>query len=75
MAVAVQVHLDVSTKTLSFSNVPFTLSEERMRDRLEISFSKPSRGGGEVQKVDYDMHTGKGQITFLNTGGTVDLFY
>ncbi|XP_052378890.1 N-myc-interactor [Oncorhynchus keta] len=63
-----ELHLDVSTKTLSFSNVPFTLSEERMRDRLEISFSKPSRGGGEVQRVDYDKHTGKGQITFLNSG-------
>ncbi|XP_041724441.1 N-myc-interactor isoform X1 [Coregonus clupeaformis] len=63
-----EVHLDVSTKTVNFSNVPSTLSEERMRDRLEISFSKPSRGGGEVQRVDYDMHTGKGQITFLNTG-------
>uniref|UniRef100_A0A8C7RGH5 N-myc and STAT interactor n=1 Tax=Oncorhynchus mykiss TaxID=8022 RepID=A0A8C7RGH5_ONCMY len=63
-----EVHLDVSTKTLSFSNVPFTLSEERMRDRLEISFSKPSRGGGEVQRVDYDKHTGRGQITFLNSG-------
>ncbi|XP_036815219.1 N-myc-interactor isoform X2 [Oncorhynchus mykiss] len=63
-----KVHLDVSTKTLSFSNVPFTLSEERMRDRLEISFSKPSRGGGEVQRVDYDKHTGRGQITFLNSG-------
>lgn len=40
-----------------------------MRDRLELSFSRVSRGGGEVDKLEYDKHTGTGRVTFLNTGG------
>ena len=40
-----------------------------MRDRLEMSFSRPSLGGGEVKDVEYDKVTGTGQITFLHTGG------
>lgn len=41
-----------------------------MKDRLEMSFSRPSRGGGEVESVEYDKNTGTGQITFLYPGGT-----
>lgn len=29
------------------------LSEEPMRDTLEIHFQKPSRGGGEVDSLGY----------------------
>lgn len=42
-----------------------------MKDRLEMSFSRPSRGGGEVKGVEYDKNTGTGCITFLHPGGTV----
>ncbi|XP_073329989.1 N-myc-interactor-like [Pagrus major] len=64
-AVKFEVYLDVSRKKLNVSNVPSTMSLERMADRLEMSFSKPSRGGGEVDSVEYDENTGTGQITFL----------
>lgn len=47
------------------------MPEERMRDRLEMSFSRPSRGGGEVEGVQYDKNTGTGQITFLHPEGKV----
>lgn len=63
-----EIHLDVSRKSIRFSDVPPTMEEERMRDRLEMSFSRPSRGGGEVGSVEYDKRTGAGLITFLNTG-------
>ncbi|KAF7643389.1 hypothetical protein LDENG_00240530 [Lucifuga dentata] len=63
-----EVHLDVSRKTVQFSNAPPSMCEERMEDRLEMSFSRPSRGGGEVERVRYDRSTGTGQITFLHTG-------
>uniref|UniRef100_A0A667Y0J3 NID domain-containing protein n=1 Tax=Myripristis murdjan TaxID=586833 RepID=A0A667Y0J3_9TELE len=63
-----EVHLSVSKKDLKFFHLPPSMPEERMRDRVEISFSRPSRGGGEVEKVDYDKKTGTGQITFLHTG-------
>ncbi|XP_047670852.1 N-myc-interactor isoform X2 [Tachysurus fulvidraco] len=64
-----EVHITVSKRTIEFSNAfAFCLPEERMRDRLELGFSKPSRGGGEVERMKYDEKTGAGRITFLNTG-------
>lgn len=63
-----EIHFDVSKKSVKFSDAPPTMPEERMRDRLEMGFSRPSRGGGEVEDVVYDKRAGTGQITFLNTG-------
>jgi len=51
------------------SNIPAAMPQDRVKDRLEMSFSKPSRGGGEVEKVDYNENTGTGCITFLHPGG------
>ncbi|KAI5107529.1 N-myc-interactor [Silurus meridionalis] len=63
-----EVHIRVSKKTIMFSNADAVLPEERMRDRLELGFSKPRRGGGEVEGLEYDVKNGTGKITFLNTG-------
>ncbi|XP_067108415.1 N-myc-interactor isoform X2 [Osmerus mordax] len=69
-SVKFEIHIDVSKKSVGFmvGDAPPTMAEERMRDRLEMSFSRPSRGGGEVENVEYDKVTGTGQITFLHTG-------
>lgn len=67
-SVKFEVHLNVSKKSVLVSQAPPVLPEDRMRDRLEISFSRPSRGGGEVEKVSYNKSSGTAQITFLNTG-------
>ncbi|KAM4558651.1 N-myc-interactor [Odontesthes bonariensis] len=67
-AVKYEVYLDVSRKELKVLNIPAAMPEDRVKDRLEMSFSKPSRGGGEVEKVDYDGNTGTGCITFLQPG-------
>ncbi|TKS67909.1 N-myc-interactor [Collichthys lucidus] len=67
-SVKFEVHLDVSRKGLCVSNVPPSMPEERMKDRLEMSFSRPSRGGGEVKSMQYNKNTGTGQITFLHPG-------
>ncbi|XP_076013159.1 N-myc-interactor [Genypterus blacodes] len=72
-AVKFQVILEVSKKKLQVSNAPRSMPVERMRDQLEISFSKPSRGGGEVESVNYDDRSGTGQITFLHSGVAEDL--
>ncbi|XP_074551215.1 N-myc-interactor [Halichoeres trimaculatus] len=63
-----EVHLQVSRKQLGVSEVPPSLPEESMKDRLMISFCRPSRGGGEVKEVKYDKKTGKASITFLEPG-------
>ncbi|XP_051259277.1 N-myc-interactor isoform X1 [Dicentrarchus labrax] len=67
-AVKFEVHLDVSRKALKVSSIPSSMPEERMKDQLVISFCRPSRGGGEVESVEYDQNTGTGQITFLHPG-------
>nr|XP_046260294.1 N-myc-interactor isoform X2 [Scatophagus argus] len=67
-AVKFEIHLSVSRKELKVSNVLSSMPVERIKDRLEMSFSRPSRGGGEVESVKYDKNTGTGQITFLNPG-------
>ncbi|XP_029968667.1 N-myc-interactor [Salarias fasciatus] len=67
-SVKFEVHLDVSRRAVKVSNVPPSMAEERVRDRLHISFSKPSRGGAEVETVEYDMNTGTGRIAFLQPG-------
>ncbi|KAM9709589.1 N-myc-interactor [Menidia menidia] len=72
-AVKYQVCLDVSRKKLEVSNIPTAMPEDRLRDRLEMSFSKPSRGGDEVEQVDYDQNSGTGCITFLRPGAAEKL--
>ncbi|KAK9968962.1 hypothetical protein ABG768_027179 [Culter alburnus] len=67
-SVKFEIHVKVSKKTIKFCNAPPTLPEERMRDRLELSFSRASRGGGEVEKLEYDKNNGTGRVTFVNTG-------
>uniref|UniRef100_A0A3Q1G7A5 N-myc and STAT interactor n=2 Tax=Acanthochromis polyacanthus TaxID=80966 RepID=A0A3Q1G7A5_9TELE len=67
-AVKFEIHLDVSRKGLKVSNIPPSMPEERMKDRLEMSFSRPSRGGGEVERVEYDQNSATGHITFLHPG-------
>ncbi|CAL8388597.1 unnamed protein product [Gadus morhua 'NCC'] len=62
------IQLDVSKKALKFSGVRSAMSQEAIRGHLESSFSRPSRGGGEVERVEYDPDTGTGKVTFLNTG-------
>ncbi|KAM4645295.1 interferon-induced 35 kDa protein [Amazona ochrocephala] len=40
-------------RTVLLSGIPDVLSEDPMRDILEIHFQKPSRGGGEVDSIGY----------------------
>uniref|UniRef100_A0A8C2JWX7 N-myc-interactor-like n=1 Tax=Cyprinus carpio TaxID=7962 RepID=A0A8C2JWX7_CYPCA len=74
-SVKFEVHIQVSKKSVRFCNAPPTLPEERMRDRLELSFSRASRGGGEVEKLEYHKDTGSGRVTFLSTGVAENLVH
>ncbi|XP_052421439.1 N-myc-interactor [Carassius gibelio] len=74
-SVKFEVHIQVSKKSVRFCNAPPTLPEERMRDRLELSFSRVSRGGGEVEKLEYHRDTGSGRVTFLSTGVAENLVH
>uniref|UniRef100_A0A3P9ITX0 NID domain-containing protein n=1 Tax=Oryzias latipes TaxID=8090 RepID=A0A3P9ITX0_ORYLA len=71
-SVKFQVNLNVSRTHLKVFGVPSALPGERTKDRLEVSFSRPSRGGGEVKSVEYDQTTGEGLVTFLHPGEPLD---
>uniref|UniRef100_A0A8C6IPP7 Uncharacterized protein n=1 Tax=Melopsittacus undulatus TaxID=13146 RepID=A0A8C6IPP7_MELUD len=51
-------------RTVLLSGIPDVLSEEPMRDMLEIHFQKPSRGGGEVDALGYIPAGGRGVAVF-----------
>ncbi|CAF95980.1 unnamed protein product [Tetraodon nigroviridis] len=72
-AVRFEVRLDVSRRQLKLSNVDSSFAEDRIKDRLEMSFSKASRGGGEVEGVEYDENTGTAVVTFLQPGVALSL--
>ncbi|XP_038645930.1 N-myc-interactor [Scyliorhinus canicula] len=63
-----EVHVDISRKMVKVFQIPDSLPEEHMRDKLEISFSKPSLGGGEVENIDYNSTSGTALVTFVKKG-------
>ncbi|XP_078084097.1 N-myc-interactor [Mustelus asterias] len=63
-----EVGVDISRKTVKVCQISDSLPEEQMRDKLEISFSKPSLGGGEVENIDYDSSSGTALVTFVEKG-------
>lgn len=62
--------MDIFKRKILVFNVISSMSDETVKNRLEISFSKASKGGGEVERVEYDSNTGRALITFLQPGGT-----
>uniref|UniRef100_A0A674NBI0 N-myc-interactor-like n=1 Tax=Takifugu rubripes TaxID=31033 RepID=A0A674NBI0_TAKRU len=71
--VAYEVYTHTYSRDLQLSNVISSMEDERIKDRLTISFSRPSKGGGEVENVVYDRNTGNGLITFLHPGVALSL--
>lgn len=49
--------------------IPDVLSEESMRDALEIHFQKASRGGGEVDALAYVPEGRTGVAVFVEDRG------
>ncbi|XP_072875780.1 N-myc-interactor [Chlorocebus sabaeus] len=63
-----QVYVEVSKMKINVTEIPDTLPEDQMRDKLELSFCKSRNGGGEVDHADYDRQSGSAVITFVETG-------
>ncbi|NXI44867.1 NMI protein, partial [Galbula dea] len=71
MGMKMQLHVTISGKKINVSEVPaLSIPDEWMRDKLELSFYKSERGGGEVENVEYDKSSGTAVITFLRPGAT-----
>ncbi|NWV06284.1 IN35 protein, partial [Ptilonorhynchus violaceus] len=56
-------------RTVLLSGIPDVLSEESMRDALEIHFQKASRGGGEVDALAYVPAGRTGVAVFVEDTG------
>lgn len=56
-------------RTVLLLGIPDVLSEESMRDALEIHFQKASRGGGEVDALAYVPEGRTGVAVFVEDRG------
>lgn len=56
-------------RTVLLLGIPNVLSEESMRDALEIHFQKASRGGGEVDALAYVPEGRTGVAAFVEDTG------
>ncbi|XP_078003163.1 N-myc-interactor isoform X1 [Phascolarctos cinereus] len=65
---SLQVNTKISKKKIDVAEIPDVLSEEQMRDKLALCFSKSHYGGGEVEHVEYHKNSRTAVITFLKNG-------
>uniref|UniRef100_A0A3B4AL89 NID domain-containing protein n=1 Tax=Periophthalmus magnuspinnatus TaxID=409849 RepID=A0A3B4AL89_9GOBI len=65
---SLQIHLAVSRCDLDVSEVVSAMPNERVEDCLALSFSRPSRGGAEVQSVKFNPRKSTARIHFQRTG-------
>lgn len=67
VAAKFEIRVDISRKKVKVYGIPdLPLGQEK--DKLELNFYKPSRGGGEVENIEYDREAGSAIITFAKTG-------
>ncbi|XP_077176210.1 LOW QUALITY PROTEIN: N-myc-interactor [Paroedura picta] len=67
--IAFQLHVKISQRKIKVSNIPFLpISDEWVKDKLELNFYKTKLGGGEVQDVTYDRQSQMALITFAQPG-------
>ncbi|CAH2305472.1 N-myc-interactor isoform X1 [Pelobates cultripes] len=63
-----EVNTTICSKKMRICNLPDDISEEQIKDKLELTFYKPSIGGGEIEEVEYDSWRNEAVITFLDHG-------
>ncbi|KAL7850127.1 hypothetical protein SRHO_G00194760 [Serrasalmus rhombeus] len=63
----VEMDTQVCPRRILVSNLPNKESKDRIRDKLEIHFSKSKNGGGEVDEIDMLEDSGNVVIAFLDS--------
>ncbi|KAK7880245.1 hypothetical protein WMY93_033093 [Mugilogobius chulae] len=63
-----EIELLVSRCHVDVSEVVSLMSKQQVEQCLALSFSRPSRGGAEVQKVELDQRQGRARVQFLSPG-------
>ncbi|XP_043930816.1 N-myc-interactor [Protopterus annectens] len=67
VAAKFEISMDISRKKVKVDGIP-DLPVGQEKDKLELNFYKPSRGGGEIENIEYDRETGSAIITFAEAG-------
>ncbi|NXA36106.1 NMI protein, partial [Eudromia elegans] len=66
MGIKFELHVTISGRTINVSEIPeIPIPDEWVRDKLELYFCKPERGGGEIEQIEYDKRSRRAAITFL----------
>ncbi|XP_048341320.1 N-myc-interactor [Sphaerodactylus townsendi] len=69
VGIAFQLHVKISQRKINVYNIPkLLISDDWVKDKLELNFYKTKRGGGEVQDVTYDRQSKMALITFAQPG-------
>ncbi|KAM3916266.1 N-myc-interactor [Leptodactylus fuscus] len=63
-----EVSMDISNNKVLVSDLPTNLSEETLKDKLELTFYKSNIGGGEIESVEYNQNKNTAYITYLENG-------
>ncbi|XP_069589006.1 N-myc-interactor [Ranitomeya imitator] len=67
-ALTFEVNMTISnTKVLVF-NLPMNLTEETLKDKLELTFYKSNVGGGEIESVEHNRNNNTACITYKEDG-------
>ncbi|XP_073503314.1 N-myc-interactor [Phyllobates terribilis] len=67
-AVTFEVNMTISNTKVLIGNLPTNLSEETLKDKLELTFYKSNVGGGEVESVEYNRNNNTACITYKEDG-------
>lgn len=63
-----QIQLCVSRSQLHVREVETSMPKERVEERLELAFCRPSRGGAEVKSVAFDPIQASARVRFVKPG-------
>ncbi|XP_063816154.1 interferon-induced 35 kDa protein isoform X2 [Pseudophryne corroboree] len=65
---SLSMDMNVSTRKILVSNLPTSMQEENLLDKLELFFSKAKNGGGEVDGRGFIPEFKSAILSFLNEG-------
>ncbi|KAM4024655.1 N-myc-interactor isoform 1-T2 [Anomaloglossus baeobatrachus] len=66
--VTFEVNMTISNTKINIHHLPANVSEETLKDKLELALYKSNVGGGEIQSVEYNPKNNTACITYKEDG-------
>lgn len=63
-----EVNMIISNTKILVGNLPTDLTEETLKDKLELAFYKSDIGGGEIESVQYNRNQNSACVTYKDNG-------